>query len=256
MSVFPVQLTPLVASPGLKVYLNCDYPLGFNNAAPADTTVLSSWANLAGGLFICSQATGVSQPAYRANVNAGKSGIRFDGTNDAMDITTTSGSLASAILDPANPYTILISFRSIVLGATSRNLLSTRGDATTKKTYIGTSGSVNSIGVGVNNGSTINKTGSFTNTTSPHLITMTNNGAGTVVGALDGVTLSGSDTLATNGAVSAVTLGATQAFNLTYTANPWNGYIFDLLIYPGIVLDSGVLQNLSRYIANTRGISI
>ncbi len=85
---------------------------------------------------------------------------------------------------------------------------------------------------------------------------MTNDGAGTVVSTLDGVTLSGTDTLATNGAVSAVTLGATQAFNLTYTANPWNGYIFDLLIYPGIILGSGALQTLSRYIANTRGISL
>lgn len=234
-------------------WANVDYPLGFKSALPADATALSSWANLSGNVMTCTQGTGASQPLFKRNVSAGRGGILFDGINDAFNLATTSGTNAQTLLMPSNPYTIIVSFKALVVDATARNLLSTRQTTSSTKTTIGTTGS-NSIGGGINNGSAINKTGSFTDTTKPHIITMTNDGSGTIVVTLDGVTLSGTDTMQTSGSTSVV-VGSSNVGGV-FTTNPWNGYIFDLLIYTGSVLGSTPLTAISKYISNIEGVAL
>jgi hypothetical protein len=68
---------------GLKLWLKADA------LALSDGTAVSSWTDSSGNGNTATQATGANQPLFKTAIVNAKPVIRFDGTNDVLDITAT-----------------------------------------------------------------------------------------------------------------------------------------------------------------------
>lgn len=232
-------------------YLNADYPLSITAAQPADGTAMTSWVNMAGQQLSYAQGTSANQPTFKTNVNAGKSGILFDGINDG--ISCTGSPVNSYVRYASNtPFSMFFTFRMLALTAGGMNLQSMRGAVATDKTTVGVDASSN-LYWEVNNAGVITTIATpFTDTTKPHIIFVTNDGANGLTMYLDGVQIiGGTATSTTSGTANSVMIGNIPvAFS-----RPWNGYIYDHGWLSG-VSSSAVRTSNTSYFSNVRGIAI
>lgn len=251
MSVYPIQKTPIIMNT-TKMWLNADYPLGVVSVQPADSTAISAWTNLDGAILTCAQGSGTSQPLFKSNVNAGKSGILFDGSNDAMTLTGGAGPLTAANrFASTSAFTLIFTFQMLATNV-AQNLHAMRGASATDKTSTGIDVN-NNLYFEVNNGGVITTVSTpFSNTSNPHIAVATNDGANGIALYLDGVLAVGSTaTSSTSGSGNTVTIG-----NIPISlSSPFNGYIFDGY-FNGRVLAAAERTSITQYFANLRGIAL
>jgi hypothetical protein len=87
----PLYLPPPTAISGCQVWLDAEY----STFELDGSSNVSSWRSLAGGA-IASQATDANRPAYVTNVMNGKPAIRFDGSNDSLNLGNLGGLFTTA----------------------------------------------------------------------------------------------------------------------------------------------------------------
>lgn len=248
MSVNPIQKTPIILNNN-KLWLNADYPIGVISAQPADATAVSAWTNLGGEFFTCTQGSGTSQPVFKRNVNAGKSGILFDGSNDGMTLTGGGGPLTAANrFASTTAFTQVVTFKMNATGV-AQVLESMRGTVSTDKTTLGIDVN-NFLYFEVNTGVTTTTAISFTDTTKPHIAVATNDGANTIALYLDGVLVVGGTATSTTTASNSVVIG-----NIGALTHCFSGYIFDFIYFTGVI-PTAQRTSITQYLANLRGVAI
>lgn len=243
---YPLQI------PGCVAWLNADYPLSITAAQPADGTAMTSWVNLAGQRLTYTQGTSTNQPVFKTNVNVGKSGILFDGSNDGI---SCAGSPINSYVSYASNavFTMVFTFKALAItNVNGQNLQSMRGSVATDKTTVGIDTGLTNLYFEVNNAGVItNVATSFTDTTNNHVVIVTNDGANGIALYLDGVTAAGTTVLSgTSGNANTVYIGNVPAFT-----RGWNGYIYDHVFYSRVIT-STERTNINRFFANLRGITI
>lgn len=99
---------------GLFAWFDADHAASFTFSSGS---VVSQWADRSGNGHHVSQATGSSQPSRNATIN-GVSAVAFDGTDDALVATVTSGPAAYTVLAVTNRTSdaagddVVVSFRA------------------------------------------------------------------------------------------------------------------------------------------------
>jgi len=79
--ILQTPITPLQL-PNLKLYLSADRMYQY-----ADGTAISSFLDYSGNNYNATQGSGTLQPTFETNEFGINAGIKFDGSNDAMNIT-------------------------------------------------------------------------------------------------------------------------------------------------------------------------
>lgn len=241
------------AIPNFALWLNANAPLGFTTPPPSDGTAVSAWANLApASVWSVAQGTAASQPLFKTGIlGNGSAGILFDGVNDALLATTSSGQSSQTLLNPVvNPYTIFMAYQ--LTDATNKgNLLSTRSGTATSKTTIGRSAAATDMCCTANNGTQFIKSITNSDTTLPHLVRHSWN-LSDVTGALDNVTMSGAINISNSNGDPAVVIGSNEASGV-FTGVPFKGYIFDVRIFTR-VLNASEIAIVQYDMANRSGI--
>lgn len=250
MAVYPRQQTPIIMNNSTG-WFNSDYFAGVVVAQPADATPVGTWVNLGGNRLTAAQASGTSQPFFKTNVNAGKSGILFDGSNDSITISGASPLTAAQRFASTAVFSLVITFRCLSITASGQVLESMRGSVSTDKTTVG----VDAAGIlyfQVQNAGVITLVSTaFSETTNPHVVIVTNDGANGLNLYLDGVTAVGNTgTPTTSGTASTVSMG-----NIPGLTRPLNGYIFDFMHFSK-VLSSAERTSINRFFSNLRGVAI
>jgi len=87
----PLYLPPPTAISGCQLWLDAEYSDIILDASGNVT----GWRSLAGGI-LAAQSTAASCPAYVTNVMNGKPALRFDGSNDSLDLGNIGASFPSA----------------------------------------------------------------------------------------------------------------------------------------------------------------
>lgn len=250
MAIFPIEKAPPIMR-GNDLWLNADYPIGIVAAQPADSVAVSAWSNVGGSLITCAQVTGANQPLFKINVNAGKAGILFDGSNDAMILTGTGGLTAAQRFASTAIFTLIFTFRCLGIIASGQDLEAMRGSVSTDKTTVG----IDLDGILYfqvqNAGVTTLVSTPFSETTKPHIVVVTNDGSNGLALYLDGVLAAGSSASAnTSGTANSVAIG-----NIPGLTRPFNGYMFDVF-HSNKILSTTERNRITNFFANLRGIAL
>ena len=251
MAVFPVQQVPLILLE-TKMWLNASYVLNAVTANPADATPISSWANLDGNIMTCGQASATNQPLFKTNIAAGKPALLFDGSNDGMALTGTGPLTAAQRFASTSVFTMAFVFRALVTTGNAQCLEAMRGAVATDKTTLGIDATGN-LYWEVNNAGVITTIATaFSDTTNPHIVLVTNDGASGLTMYLDGVQITGgAATSGTSGTANTVEIGNIPvAFTRAF-----NGYIFDFF-HSGKILTTDERNQLTTFFSNFYGVSI
>jgi hypothetical protein len=104
------------------------------------STGVSQWNDLSGKNRHLTQATGTKQPLYIASAIAGKPAVRFDGSDDFL------GPVAFTL---NQPETVVLVYKSIVIGAASAHDAIADGNATGNMVVLSDNGTHYSIAAGV-----------------------------------------------------------------------------------------------------------
>jgi hypothetical protein len=235
-SVYVVPYSPGLIS--LRLWLSGDSLTGNTNGA-----ALASWPNWGGVTGSAGQATASQKPTYQAAVLNGRSVVRFDGSDDFMDLISTS---VVNVLNSSSKTFFLVAKTSST-GSGNRWVFSLQ-----EASANGTAGQLFGFGVDYSTNkyqstywSSTSNTGwlnptPYTNTATFHLITMVVASSGIVTLRIDGV----QHVRATNSSTPA-NAGAHLILGSAYSggvSEPMASDIAELLIYETSLTGSEVAQ--------------
>jgi len=190
--ILQTPITPLQL-PNLKLYLSADRMYQY-----ADGTAIPSFLDYSGNNYNATQASGTLQPTFQTNEFGINAGIKFDGSNDAMNIT--GGALD--IFRNINQYTVQIVTKRNVVSDNCMDFYVTTNANTSVRFAVGWIGANAQVVVRRADVDPATVVTAPSNDTNPHLIQITLNPSNyTVYMYIDGV-LVNSAQLASSGSMN------------------------------------------------------
>ena len=206
---------------------------------------VTQWDDKSAYQYHFTQGTGANQPTTNSVTIAGKNAIDFDGTDDFVEIDNAA---IRTLLSKNNDQTIFVILQSDVTSSTdvfiSSNISTNDRFSANIETGV--------VEAGYYDGTVFESSQSevFTDTSGPHLITYTHDGtADSLVGRLDGTTMTGAGTPSTDATVK-TTVGARSSGSV-----PFDGKILEVIGYEG-QLSTANRDKLEAYLGQKWGIAV
>lgn len=203
----PSSAAAVAFTPSSIAGLQAWYKADAGTSTTTDGVAISQWNDQSGNARHLTQATGANQPLYKAAIQNALPGVLFDGVNDQLAATAVSVAQPDTIFAVVkNLQVIPGTVNGIFDGATTRQSVYRQTDDTLRAT------------AGTDTGST------FTfGTANAHQMSLIVNGASTALWMN-----ASSVALGNIGTATLASLIIGQNF---LASAPWNGYIFEWLIY-------------------------
>ena len=180
----------------------------------------SAMEDLAGNSHDASQGSTPDQPTWLSSGINSLGALDYDGTSEHMDIATLTSILAISA-----SFTISLVFKLDTDDATSKTLLASTVGAS--DLFIIQRTSSQGISCATYNGATWdNKSVAFTDTTSSHILTVTNSVTNGLKAYIDGIELTSTANTPSSGVTVATTIGCRTTGDLF-----WDGLIGEIIVY-------------------------
>lgn len=223
---------------GIQLWLDASNAASITSSAGK----VSQWDDKSGLSNNAAQGTEANQPTTGFSMNSHNS-IDWDGTADDMSIASFT-----SILSVSNAYSVFMVFK-LGTDETSNDILLSSTVSSSNRMALSRDDSQHLV-CATYDGSYNSKTVAFTDTASPHVVTMLHTAADVVTAFLDGTEM----TLTTEVPVTSNTAGTVLGARTASDAW-WNGLISEVIVYDRVV-NAAERTAVENYLAGKWGVTI